>query len=117
MEKTFFVQEMHLAKLPFEQIKKGEKTVEIRLNDEKRKRLKVGDVLRFTLVDGNETVTTRIVALHTFATFLQLFSSPLFGKTGSGNMTAEQATESMYAYYSRPQEERFGVLAIELQLL
>lgn len=115
-KETLFMQEMHLAKQPFEQIKNGEKTVEIRLNDEKRKCLKVGDVLRFTQVGGNETVTARIVALHSFETFLQLFSSDLFEKTGSGNMTAEQAAESMYAYYSRQQEERFGVLAIELQL-
>ncbi len=39
--------EMHLADEPFEKIKSGEKTVEIRLYDEKRKAIKIGNGIVF----------------------------------------------------------------------
>lgn len=41
------IHEMKLLEDPFEQIKSGAKTVEIRLFDEKRKVLRVGDIIEF----------------------------------------------------------------------
>lgn len=39
---------MRLHNSPFKLIKNGTKTIELRLNDEKRKLIKVGDIIRFT---------------------------------------------------------------------
>lgn len=36
---------MKLYNEPFQMIKKGEKTIELRLNDEKRRKLKKGDTI------------------------------------------------------------------------
>lgn len=108
---------MRLADEPFEKIKSGEKTVEIRLCDEKRQQIKVGDKIKFSrLSDNIESIMVTVLGLHHFNCFQELFSSELFSKTGSGDMSAIEATQSMYKYYSKEQEKDFGVLGIEIEL-
>lgn len=45
---------MKLNNSPFNKIKNGSKTIELRLNDEKRSKLKVNDFIEFTNVETNE---------------------------------------------------------------
>lgn len=45
---------MKLNNDPFNRIKNGSKTIELRLNDEKRSKLKVNDFIEFTNVETNE---------------------------------------------------------------
>ncbi|MBQ0126139.1 MAG: DUF402 domain-containing protein, partial [Clostridiales bacterium] len=52
---------MNLQKEPFESIKSGEKTVEVRLYDEKRRAVHVGDEIDFEC--GGETIRTKAVDL------------------------------------------------------
>lgn len=40
---------MQLNPAPFEKIKSGAKTIELRLNDEKRRRIKTGDKIEFDM--------------------------------------------------------------------
>ncbi|MDE6442502.1 MAG: O-acetyl-ADP-ribose deacetylase [Clostridia bacterium] len=107
---------MHLADEPFENIRSGQKTVEIRLYDEKRKKINVGDTIFFFRgQDNTEFIYAIVTALHHFDSFKALFSSHLFDKTGSGNMTVDEAVKSMYKYYSIEQEQKYGVLGIEIE--
>ena len=108
--------EMHLADEPFEKIKSGEKTVEIRLYDEKRSKLKVGDGIVFYRGDSrDERITVTVTALRRFKSFRELFLSDLFPETGCAGMTPDEAAQSMYRYYTPEQEKEFGVLAIEIE--
>ena len=53
--------EMHLADLPFEQIKNGQKTIDVRLfDDDKHKNLKVGEHIVFYCLDGSEFIVAKI---------------------------------------------------------
>lgn len=107
--------EMRLADEPFDKIKSGEKTVEVRLYDEKRRQIKVGDkIVFYRLNGGTERISATVVALYRFKSFEELFLSELYPKTGSGNMTPHDAAESMYNYYSKEQENLYGVLGIEI---
>lgn len=45
---------MKLNAEPFEAIRNHKKTVEIRLNDEKRQKVKIGDTIVFTNIDDSE---------------------------------------------------------------
>ncbi len=109
--------EMRLADEPFEKIKSGEKTVEIRLYDKKRQQIKVGDKIVFSRLSGNtDNIAVSVIDLHHYRTFKELFSSELFSKTGCGDMSVDEATQSMYKYYSTEQEKAFGVLGIEIKL-
>lgn len=109
--------DMRLAAEPFEKIGREEKTIEIRLYDEKRKKIKVGDIIVFRLLSNESNVIiSDVKALHRFNTFQELFSSDLFSKTGCGEISIDSATEYMYKFYSKEQEKEFGVLGIEISV-
>lgn len=99
----------------FEKIGREEKTIEIRLYDDKRKKIKAGDKIVFRqLSDESNVIITTVKALHRFSSFQELFSSDLFSKTGCGEMPIDSATEYMHTFYSIEQEKEFGVLGIEI---
>ena len=56
--------EMKLQDDPFKKISDRTKTIEMRLYDEKRKKVKVGDLIEFTNVLDNEKLITRIAKLY-----------------------------------------------------
>ncbi len=105
---------MKLNPSPFEKIKSGEKTVEIRLYDEKRQLLKVGDALQFIQTQSGETLDVEIVGLRSFPSFQELYQR--FDKIAIGYNAEDVAKpEDMYAYYSKEDEKRYGVLAIMIK--
>jgi ASC-1-like (ASCH) protein len=106
---------MKLYAAPFASIRAKTKTVEMRLYDEKRQALQVGDLLRFTNADTGETLLTEIIALHVYPTFDELYER--FEKTTLGYMENETANpKDMLAYYSQENIEKYGVVGIELRL-
>lgn len=105
---------MHLEEEPFVKIASGKKTVEIRLYDEKRREIEVGDTIEFFY--GEKSLLTRVVSLSRFKSFFDLFVA-LPEKSGTGGMSAEDAAKSMYRYYTAEQETKYGVLGIEIEVL
>ena len=109
---------MKLHPAPFAMIASGRKTVELRLNDEKRRRISVGDVIEFTRTDRAEKLSCRVVGLYPFSTFRELYSR--FPLTAIGYAEEDVTTASpddMDAYYSKEEQEKYGVLGIELQVI
>ena len=54
-------------------IKQGKKSIELRLWDDKRKKIKVGDIIVFHNVDSAETILeTKVVQLYFAADFQEL---------------------------------------------
>lgn len=110
------VHEMCLADEPFDMIVSGKKIIEVRLNDEKRGEISAGDIIVFYRKSHiNDMCAVTVIGLRRYNNFLQLFSSERLADTGCTDMTAEQAAQSMYKYYSPEQEEKDGVLAIEIK--
>lgn len=109
---------MHNMKLhaaPFEKIKSGEKTIELRLYDEKRQLIQEGDTIVFTNTATGETLSARVKKLHRFASFEALYQSlPLLqcGYTLEDVDTAHP--DDMKLYYSAEEQEKYGVVGIEL---
>ena len=109
---------MTLTDEPFRQISSGAKTVEVRLYDEKRRGIKVGDTIVFTLKNHEgEQIATEVTWLYTFPSFTELFSSELLDKAGFRGYSAKEAAEKMYDFYDQADEEKYGVLAIEIKVL
>ncbi len=109
--------EMRLNAEPFSQIKRGEKTVEVRLYDEKRRTITVGQRIRFRHAENeNKQLTARVIALHTFDTFAKLFASQQFEKCGFIGYTNEEAVNCMYKFYTPEEESKWGVVGIEILL-
>ena len=67
---------MNLMPLPFSKIADGSKTIELRLNDEKRQKIAVGDTIVFTHTETQETLSAKVLALHKFPEILKPFTKP-----------------------------------------
>ena len=111
---------LHYLKLndkPFEAIKSGYKKIEIRLFDEKRQKIKVGDNIEFSKRDNSEEkILVAVKALHIFNSFQQLYQA--FDKSDLGYRKEETADyRDMQEYYSLEQQHRYGVVGIEIELL
>ena len=102
---------MKLQNEPFKQIKKGIKKIEIRLNDEKRKIFEINDYIEFTNITTLEIMFVKITNLYHFKNFEDLFNNFDNSILGCGSY------EEMYKYYSREEENKYGVLGIEIKVL
>lgn len=111
---------MHNMKLnphPFEMIKSGQKTIELRLYDAKRHQIKEGDAIVFTNTDTGEKMTGTVVKLHRFATFDELYKALPLLKCGYTTDTIDRATPAdMNQYYSVDEQNKYGVVGIELYI-
>ena len=104
---------MNLNNRPFKSIKEGTKTIELRLNDEKRSLLKVGDEIEFTNRDTNEKLSVDIINLHKYPSFEELYKH--FDKVEMGyNKDDIAEPKDMEAYYSKEEQNKYGVLGIVL---
>lgn len=110
------IHKMKLKDKPFKSIKAGTKTIELRLYDEKRKLLNVGDVIEFTNIDTKEVIKVEILQLHRFNNFDDLYKH--FNKISMGYEVNEVANPSdMEEYYSKEEQQEYGVVGIEIKLL
>ena len=108
--------EMKLNNEPFECIKNGTKTIELRLNDEKRKLLTVGDYIEFTNRVTNEKLLVEVIELFKYNSFEELYKH--FNKIEMGYSINEEANpKDMENYYSKEEQEKYGVLGIKIKLL
>ncbi len=112
---------IHVMKLnaePFEKIKSGNKTVELRLYDEKRRKLDIGDKIILTNNDDpGQEISVIVRSLHRYATFKDLFEDISQERCGfDSTYSPETAAEGMSEYYSDDQIQRYGVIGIEIEL-
>lgn len=122
---------MHLSDDMFEAVKAGTKTVEIRLFDEKRKLVDIGDYIEFRKNgDESESVRRRVTDLNIWETFEELFEVEEYlgdrkwakrlrytpEQVGSpADATAADMAAAMYKYYDKAMVEKYGVMAFVLE--
>lgn len=107
---------MKLTQEPFYKMKSGLKTIELRLNDEKRQKVSAGDFIEFTLIgDDTEKITVRVTALHRFKSFHDLFAVIPKEKMGYTKNELFDASH-MEKFYSKENQEKYGALGIEVRM-
>ena len=110
---------MNLNPSPFAMIRDGVKTIELRLYDEKRRKIAVGDTIRFCNTDApSETVSVKVEELYVFDSFEELYANlPLLecGYTEDDIDTA--SPKDMEAYYSPDMQQRCGVVGIRISVI
>lgn len=113
--------ENHIMKLnpvPFYKIVSGVKKYELRLFDEKRQSIRIGDLIEFIKTDGTDKCIVEVVGLHRFSSFAELYSVlPLEDLGYSTDELNSASSKDMDKYYSAEQQKQYGVLAIEIRLL
>jgi len=107
---------MKLQSSPFNRIKEGKKNIEVRLYDEKRREIKIGDVIEFKLEPEQvETVKVEVVGLLNYKTFANLASD--FPASAFGHTDTNDLIKSIFSFYTREQEEKYTVLGIKIKLI
>ena len=108
--------EMKLNNGPFINIKNGTKTIELRLNDEKRQLLKVKDLIEFTNKETMEKMLVEIENIYHYPSFEELYKH--FDKVSMGYNEEDIADpKDMEAYYTKEEQEKYGVLGIEIKII
>lgn len=109
---------MKLKPQPFEMIKKGRKIYELRLFDEKRSLIKIGDGIEFSCTENEgEKLVVEVVDILKYPSFTDLYAdlSPL--DIGYSEENAHLAShKDMEKYYSLEEQAKFGVVAIKIKL-
>lgn len=109
------VHSMKLQQIPFEQIKNGNKTIETRLNDEKRQLVKIGDEIEFALHnDKNQRLKAKVLEIMKFATFEELFDACSASDFGAKDKNDFLTIKKIY---SDDEQNKYGVLGIRLQVI
>lgn len=108
--------QMKLNEGPFNSIKAGTKTIEMRLYDEKRRKIKVGDNIEFTNRVTGETVIATVLSLHVFNSFEEMYNA--FDKLSIGYAENEIANpHDMRQFYSDEDIAKYKVVGIEIKLV
>ncbi len=109
---------MNLCSEPFNSIKDKEKIYELRLLDLKRQKVKAGDIIIFTNLYNKETLSVKVVGLHKFSSFEELYNNLPLDKCGYNESNIHMATpKDMEKYYTREKQIQYGVVGIEISLL
>ena len=104
---------MNLQDWPFEAINNGQKTIEMRLYDEKRQKIKIGDIIEF-FNNSNDIIKTQVIGIHRFKNFDELYQN--FNKEKLGYKDNETANPNdMAIYYSLDDIKKYGVVGIEIK--
>lgn len=113
------IHDMNLNSAPLYAIQSGQKDIELRLLDEKRQMIQVGDFIEFTNTENNECkLKVVVVALHKFSSFDELYESLPLLRCGYTNENINQASATdMDVYYSKEKQEKYGVVGIEIKLI
>lgn len=109
---------MNLYKEPFFRIKSGKKIIEVRLNDLKRQKISIGDKIEFSLLEGTEKISVKVIGLSKFDSFEHLYSSfdyKMFGHPDG--TTLSNQISGVRKDYSEDKEKEFGALGIHIRLL
>lgn len=104
---------IHLDSDIFDIVKNDSKNVEVRLNDEKRKKLKVGDKLIFLKrPNDDEVIETEILKLSYYDSFFDVLNDYDMKSLYLENYTPEMWLKELNRFYTPEQEKEYGVVAI-----
>lgn len=103
---------------PFRKIKAGQKTIELRLYDEKRREIHIGETIEFiNNTDENLRITVTVKNMYIFKSFDELYKALPLDKCGYSRDELKIADPSdMDIYYSKRKQKKYGVVGIEIEL-
>ena len=107
---------MNLRPKYFDFIKDGTKRIELRLYDEKRRSIQLGDIIEFAKSD-DEKVKAKVVGLLRYNSFANLFEDFDISILADSSMTKQELLEVLGEFYSEEKQAEFGVIGIRIKLI
>lgn len=104
---------IHLHPDVFEIVKNKTKDIEVRVNDEKRRKLKIGDTLVFLKrPNDDEEIRAKVIGLEYYNYFDDLVEHYDMERIYLSNYTKEEYLNEMKRFYTFEEQEKYGVVAI-----
>ena len=107
---------MNLQPKYFDFIKNGTKRIELRLYDEKRSKIQLGDIIEFSK-SGNDKLEAEVIGLLRYKNFTDLFEDFDISILADGSMTKQELLDILSEFYTPKKQAEYGVLGIRLQVL
>lgn len=107
---------MNLQPKYFDFIKDGTKRIQLRLYDEKRQSIQIGDIIEFTKSE-NEKFKAEVVGLLRYDSFADLFEDFDISILADSSMTKQELLEVLGEFYSEEKQAEFGVIGIRIKLI
>ena len=113
----------HVSEPWFRLIKRGEKTVEGRLNKGEFSQMKKGDIIEWFNNDLNKNGSkkrpfkTKIVDIKEYKSFEDYLKTERLKNTLPGINRINNGLEIYYKYFTKEDEKKYGILAIKLEVI
>ena len=96
----------------------GTKRIEIRLFDEKRQQIKIGDTIRFLKEpELTESFNAKVIGLLRYNSFKDMFKDFDISVLSDKSMTKEELIDVLEQFYTKEKQEQYGVLGIRIELI
>lgn len=111
------IHKMKLNDNAFDRMKKGNKKREYRVNDEKRRKVKIGDIISFRkLPDLNEKLDMLVTDVHVYKDFKEAVTQYFDEDFSDRHDDINSLVESFYSkgYYNKDEVEKYGTVVFTL---
>ena len=113
------IHKMDVIPSAYEMMRSGRKNYDLRLFDEERSKLQVGDTICFSNSENpEENLSARVQQLLISKNFKELYKKlPLLSCGYTEDNVAQAKPEDMEKFYSSDEQKYWGVVAIRYELL
>lgn len=109
----------HVLKLQakyFDYIDKGTKRIELRLFDEKRQKINIGDTIMFQKKPKLENkMKVKVIGLLRYNTFEKLFEDFNIEVMADKSMTKNELLNVLEEFYTQEKQKQYGVIGIRIE--
>lgn len=96
----------------------GTKRIEIRLYDEKRQQIKIGDTIIFLKEPNlNESFKAKVTGLLRYNSFEDMFKDFDTSILSDKSMTKKDLINVLEQFYTKEKQKQYGVLGIRIELI
>ena len=108
--------EMKLQPKYFDFIKNGTKRIELRLFDDKRKAILLGDTIKFIKeperLESIEVTVKGLLRYNTFEELINDFNIEILSDT---SLSKEELLNDLETFYTKEEQEKYGILGIRFE--
>lgn len=95
----------------------GTKRIELRLYDEKRQKINIGDTIIFRKEpELTEMIEAKVIGLLRYASFADLFKDFNIDILADKSMTKQELLATLNKFYTLEKQRQYGIIGIRIKL-
>ena len=111
------IHEIKVKEQYYNKIKTKEKIYEVRLFDEKRQKIKIGDIIKINKEPQMvESLNAKVIDLLYFKNFEEMANNLPAKQIGFDGSNWEYIVNEYHKFYSEQEEQKYGVIAIKIEV-